>query len=239
VIWFERDIEVSIPMRRRIEMTFLAKFRVEHAKAMCLAVVALALLTSGCTSKSTSADEKVETGSSNRININCIGDRLENPPEAFHYSFKFTDGKDAVDKEADITPQAMDITIQDKSGSHNYHGVHSDEGSWSSALVDLSGSGFTVMTARLDFIKDNSAVKSGGAEVINGYQTTKYSIDTTAANSSDKQTFETMFSPGSYEKGNLWATADGCPVKLILDEGRKIPNGNLDNFHYDIAMIKK
>src|SRR5437764_1464222 len=54
VIWV--DIDVSIPMTRRIEMTFLAKFRVEHAKAMCLAVVALALLTSGCTSKSTSAD---------------------------------------------------------------------------------------------------------------------------------------------------------------------------------------
>src|SRR4051812_28421865 len=226
-------------MTRRIEMTFLAKVRVEHIKAAWLAVVALALLTNGCTSKSTSADEKVETGSSNRININCIGDRLENPPETFHYSFKFSDAKNPVDKEADITPQAMDITIQDHSGSHHYHGVHSDEGSWSGALVDLSGSGFTVMTARIDFIKDTSAVKAAGGESMNGYQTTKYSIDTTSANSSDSNTFRTMFGAGSYEKGTAWATADGCPVKLILDEAKQNNNGAVETGHYEIAMVKK
>ena len=220
-------------------MSFFAKFRVGYLKASSLAVVALALSTSGCNSKSTSADEKSATGSSDRINVNCIGDRLENPPEAFHYSFKFSDGKNTVDKEADITPQAMDITIQDNSGSHKYHGIRSDEGSWSSALIDLSGSGLTVMTARLDFIKDNSAVKPAGAEAVNGYQTTKYSIDTTNANSSDSNTFRTMFGSGSYEKGTAWATADGCPVKLILDEAKQPNNGAVENGHYEIAMVRK
>jgi hypothetical protein len=220
-------------------MSFLAKFRVEYLKAAWLAVVALALLTSGCSSKSTSADEKSATGSGGRIDVNCIGNRIESPPEAFHYSFKFSDGKNTVDKEADITPQAMDITIQDKSGSHKYHGIRSDEGSWSSTLIDLSGSGFTVMTARIDFIKDTSAIKAAGGEPMNGYQTTKYSIDTANANSSDSNTFRTMFGSGSYEKGTVWATAEGCPVNLILDEGRQNSNGLVETGHYEIAMVRK
>ena len=110
---------------------------------------------------------------------------------------------------------------------------------WSRALVDLSGSGFTVMSARVDFIKKTSSVTSAGTEAVNGYQTTKYAIDTTAANSSDKRTFETMFGSGSYEKGTIWTTQEGCPVKLILAEARKQSSGNVDNFHFELAMVKK
>lgn len=191
----------------------------------------------GCTSSAKQPAEG-QSGSRPQIDVNCIGDRINNPPEAFHYSYK-TDGANAVDKEADLTPQSMDITIQDKSGSHKYHGVRSDEGSWSSAVVDLSGSGFTVMSARVAFITDNSAVKPAGAEAINGYQTTKYAIDTSSANPSDKQTYETMFGAGSYEKGAMWVTAEGCPVKLTLDEATKEANGGVDKVHYELAMIKK
>ena len=58
-------------------------------------------------------------------------------------------------KEAEITPQTMDVTIQDKYGSHKYRGVRSDEASWNSAVLNLSGSGFTAMSARIDSIKTN------------------------------------------------------------------------------------
>ncbi len=222
-------------------MIFFANYRTTFWRPAPLRIFVLALLTCGCTSnaRSTSTDEKPAAESGSQIDINCIGNRLENPPEAFHYSYKSNDGQNSVDKEAEITPQNMDITIQDNSGPHKYHGTHSDEGSWSRALVDLSGSGFTVMSARVDFIKNTSSVTSAGTEAINGYQTTKYSIDTTAANSSDKQTFETMFGSGSYEKGTIWTTPEGCPVKLILSEARKQSNGNIDNFHFELAMLKK
>src|SRR5439155_26778850 len=152
------------------EMIFVANYRTTFWGLALLGIFLLTLLTCGCTSnaRSTSTDEKTAAESGSQIDINCIGNRLENPPEAFHYSYKSSDGQNSVDKEAEITPQSMDITIQDDSGSHKYHGTHSDEGSWSRALVDLSGSGFTVMSARVDFIKKTSSVTSHGTEAVNG-----------------------------------------------------------------------
>jgi hypothetical protein len=170
--------------------------------------------------------------------MNCVGNHIESPPEAFHYSYKSTVGG-SVGKEAEITPQSMDVTIQDKYGSHKYRGVRSDEASWNSAVLNLSGSGVTAMSARIDSIKDKSAVVHAGAEPRNGYQTTKYSIDTTNASSSDLRTYEAFFGSGSYEKGTIWITADGCPVKLILDEATKQANGSVDKDHFEIDMIKR
>jgi len=167
-----------------------------------------------------------------------MGDRIDNPPGPYHYSYKYTDWSGSTDKEADITPQKMDITIQDKSGSHSYHGVHSDEASWNSAILDLSGLNITGMSARLGSLND-SAVTSQGAESMNGYSTTKYVIDTTSASSTDKQTFETLFGKGSFEKGTVWIPADGCAVKLVLDEGLQQTDGSVKKAHYEMAMIKE
>lgn len=221
-------------------MTICANYQSPFLRRALLAAAALALLAGGCNSSadSTSSGAKSTTGAGGRIDINCVGNHIESPPEAFHYSFKSTAGG-SVDKEAEITPQSMDITIQDKAGRHKYHGVRSDEPSWNSAVLNLSGSGFTAMSARIDSIKDKSAVVRAGAEPMNGYQTTKYSIDTTHANSSDLRAYEAFFGSGSYEKGTIWVTADGCLVKLTLDEARKQANGSVDQLHYEIAMIKK
>jgi hypothetical protein len=211
------------------------------SQALLAAAATLALLAAGCNSSanSTSSDDRSTTGAGSRIDVNCIGNHVANPPEAFHYSYKTTDGQNVVDKEADITPQNMEIAIQNKAGLHKYHGVRSDETSWDSAVLDLSGDGFTVMSARVAFIKDKTSVSPAGAGAMNGYQTTKYSIDTTSANSSDRRSYETLFGSGSYEKGAIWVTADGCPVKLVLDEGTQKANGSVDKSHYEMAMIKK
>jgi hypothetical protein len=95
------------------------------------------------------------------------------------------------------------------------------------------------MSARVDSIKSKSSVVRERAEPMNGYQTTKYSIDTTSTNSSDLRAYEAFFGLGSYEKGTIWVTADGCPVKLILDEGTKKTNGNVDKNHFEMDMIKR
>lgn len=221
-------------------MTFCANYQPLFLRRALLAAAALALLAGGCNSSSNSTSSGGEStiGAGGRIEINCVGNHVESPPEAYHYSFKSTAGGSA-DKEAEITPQSMDITIQDRFGSHKYHGVRSDEASWNSAVLNLSGSGFTAISARIDSIKDKSAVVRAGAEPMNGYQTTKYSIDTTNANSSDLRAYEAFFGSGSYEKGTIWVTADGCPVKLILDEATKQANGSLDKLHYELDMIKK
>jgi hypothetical protein len=209
-----------------------------------LLAVALALLAGGCNSSansnasSTRSDDKSTAAADARIDMNCVGDHVQSPPDAFHYSYRSTDGG-AVDKEADITPQNIDMTIQNQFGSHKYHGVRSDEDSWNSAVLNLSGSGFTVMSARIAFVAANTSVVRAGVEPMNGYQTTKYAIDTPSANSSDRHSYETLFGPDSYEKGTIWVRADGCPVKLTLDEGRHHVNGSVDKLHYEIDVIKK
>lgn len=174
-----------------------------------------------------------------QIDILCIGDRINNPPEPFHYSYKYADASGSSDKEADITPQAMDITIKDVSGSHNYHGVRANEESWNGAVLDLSSLRFTGLSARLDSLNGTSAILRQSAESVNGYSTTKYAIDTTRANSSDQQQFETLFGKGSFEKGTIWVPADGCAVKLALDEAIVQTDGSVDKGHYELNMIRK
>lgn len=206
-----------------------------------LATIALAF---GCGSGTKSADarETADTntrGSSQQVDINCLGDRIENPSEPYHYSFKSTDGQNAIDKEADITPQSMDIAIQDKSGLRKYHGDRSDGTSWDRAIVDLSGSGLTVMTARIAFIQKTSALKRIADEAMNGYDTTQYAVDTTSGNASEAERFRTMFGAGSYDKGSIWVAAHGCPVRLVLDEATQRNNGNVDKLHFEIVVSKK
>ena len=210
---------------------------------MVVPLLALLLISPACKSsvKGTNLDEKpsgtLNAGNAN-INMNCLGDRLENPPEAFHYSYKWQSGADSVDKEADVTPQSMEITIHDKTGAHAFHGIHSDSTSWNRAILDLSGSGMTAMIARVAFIKDNSAITRVDAEKVNGYDATKYSIDTTAGNASDKQTYAAMFGSSSYEKGTVWAIDDGCPIQLVLDEASQRSN-SVDTAHFEIAIVRK
>jgi hypothetical protein len=218
----------------------MERTRTRWSKAWLFPIVGFALIAaSACNSSPASTSGGGSSASGNaHIDMNCLGNRIENPPEAFHYSYK-ADGRFSVDKEAEITPQSMNITIQDNSGSHTYRGTRSDSVSWDKAVLDLSGSGLTAMIARLDFIKDKSAVVRASAEPMNGYDTTKYSIDTANANSSDKNTYATLFGGGSYEKGAIWVTDQGCPAKLLLDEGSKGANGSVDKVHYELAMIKK
>ena len=212
-------------------------------KRALLAAATLVVVASGCTSraKSGSADEKsaASSGSSQTIDVNCLGDRLDNPPEAFHYSYKTTGSQNDVDKEADVTPQTMDITIRDNSGSHTYHGDRSKESSWNAAVLDLSGSGLTTMIARLGFIKDTSALSRAGAEQTNGYSTTKYFIDTAGASAADTKRFGTLFGSGSYDKGAMWVIAEGCPVRVVLDEATQQPDGGVSKVHYELNFVKK
>ncbi len=198
----------------------------------------------GCNSNSSpkNAAEKAVRASEaagTHIDVLCMMDHINNPAEPFHYSYKYASGARSVNSEAEITPTAMDITIMDESGSHSYHGVHSDETSWNSAVLDLSGLNITAMSARLDSLNGSSAIAPRGMEAMNGYQTTKYVIDTTSANSSDRQQYETLFGKSSFEKGTVWVPEDGCAVKLFLDEGLLQPDGTMNKAHYEMAMFKK
>ena len=217
-------------------------------RLVTLPLASLALLAAfGCSSTSGSKNthDELASGSSDNagahIGVMCLGDLIDNPPEPFQYSYRFEDASGVVDKEAEITPQAMHITTKDKFGTHSYRGVRSDDASWNSAVLDLSGLNLTKMSATLDSLNDrfSSAFSKEGSDTVNGYQTTRYAIDTEKSNSSDKKRFETLFGKGSFEKGTVWVPADGCAVKLVLDEGLWQSDGSIRKDHYDIARFKK
>lgn len=205
-------------------------------------VAGLALLIlCGCSSaaKTTVGNGQDADSSSAGIDVGCMLGHVEKPTESFHYSYKYADDSRAEDREADVTPDRADIVIKDNSGSRSFHGVRADEHSWNVALLDLSSLTFTGMTGRLGSIDGSSAIVRKGAESVNGYPATKYAIDTASASSSDKQTFATLWGPGSYEKGNVWMGPDGCAVKLVLDEGLTQADGSVAKRHFEIARIKK
>jgi len=210
-------------------------------KFALVSVAALALLAaSGCTSgtKSGGASPARESGSAIHLDAGCMIDRVEKPSEAFHYSYRYASTSTWANYEADITPTSIDGITKDSMGSRPVHAVRSDSDGWDSAVLALSSLTFTALTGRLAGLDGTSAIASQGAEAVNGYQATKYSIDTTSANSSDQKTIETLFGAGSYDKGTVWMGQDGCAVKVMLDEGWPIDN-RIEERHYEIARIKK
>lgn len=192
----------------------------------------------GKTAAASDKDSSHADNDSSHVDVMCIGDRLNNPPEAFHYSYKHSNETGWEQAEADITPQAMDITLKNKTGAHSYHGVRSDEQSWGSAVLDLSGLNITAMSARLDALNNTSAISGQGSEAINGYKATKIAIDTASANSADRQQYATLFGKSSFEKGTIWMAEDGCLANLVLDEGLEI-DGALKKAHYEMARSRK
>ena len=213
------------------------------AQCLLLSAVFFVLIAfSACTSKSDSKtrEQRAATSESagSHVDLMCIAERINNPPEPFHYSYKYNDASTSVSKEADITPQTMEITIKDQSGSHSFHGVHSDEVSWNSAVLDLSGLGLSAMMSRFDALNGTSAIVRQASESMNGYDSTRYAIDTNSASAADQRTFAALFGTGAFEKGTVWVPADGCAVKLVLDE-RMSFGGKLKDAHYELARIHK
>jgi hypothetical protein len=201
-----------------------------------------------CNSKSESKNadagiaEAASGDSGAHIDVMCIGDRINDPPESFHYSFKYSDASSSISKDAEITPKAMDITVQDASGSHSYHGTRTDQTSWDGAVLALSSLNMAAMMARLDALNDTSAISRQTSEIVNGYSTTRYAIDSTKSSASDQEKFAELFGKGAFEKGTVWVPSDGCAVKFVLDERISQGNGNDGNLkddHYELARLRK
>jgi hypothetical protein len=209
------------------------------ANGLLFAAVVFVGCKSSTTSNSNGRVASKGSDSTNQVELMCVGDRISNPSEPFHYSYKYSGSAGSIENQADITPQAMDVNSKDSSGSRKYHGVRSDETSWNTAVLDLSSLRFTGLSARIESLNGTSALVSRGAESVNGYNTIKYAIDTTRANTADRQQFETLFNKGSFEKGTIWVPADGCAVKMDLDEAIVQNDGSIDQGHYELALVKK
>jgi hypothetical protein len=175
------------------------------------------------------------------IDLNCVTSRLQNPPEAFHYSYKWN-GDRFVDQEVDVTPQTIDGFVKsNNSGSdltNAIHAVRSDADGWRMAVGTLNF-GIAGLASGFALVRHGNPTIREGTESVNGYDTIKYSIDTDRGDDAEKALFRITVGSGGFEKGTVWATPQGCPVKISLDDKIVNNDGSVTKDHYEEAMIQK
>lgn len=206
-------------------------------------IASIGCLISACNSSKT-PDTKVsskrstaapENSTDPDIDLNCVISHLQNPPESFHYSFKDV-SDNPWSEEADVTPQMINgsfksnympapVPLHDtpQDMSHKYQ--------WAIAR----------MASLFALVRGTSAVVNEGPEKgVNGYDTTKFSIDTSRANATEQGLYTATLGPGGNENGTVWVTSDGCPVKIVMDEELHSKDGKVSGkAHYEEAMVRK
>ena len=209
---------------------------------LSVAAIFALLITDGCNSKaSKTADEPPAaqknttppTNTTPTIDLNCVMTHIQNPPGSFHYSFK-NESANPWMEEANVTPQAIDGSFSNGSmpTPQKFHGAPQEVSSNLMAIGQMSSIFATV--------RNTSAVVSEGKEDgLNGYSTFKYSIDTTHGSATERELYKSVLGLGGFEKGTVWITSDGCPVKIILEEELHSKDGSLSGkAHYEEAMTK-
>jgi len=171
------------------------------------------------------------------IDLSCLIDHIQNPPEAFHYTYKKDTPDNNLVQEADLTPDTIDGTSKDKYASRTIKGVKSDSASWQSAWMGLTG--ISGMSSTIALVHSGSPTVREGAEKMNGYDTIRYSIDTARSDAAEAGLYRATLGAGGFEKGMAWVTAQGCPVKLSLDSEMHLNNGSIEKDHYEIEIVKK
>ena len=168
------------------------------------------------------------------IDLNCVVDHIQNPPESFHYAFK-AESDNPWEEEADVTPQRIDGSFSNSSlpTPQQFHGTPREV---SSNLMAIGR-----MASLFATVRNTSAVVNETAEKgVNGYNTVKYSIDTARGTATEQALYKSILGPGGSEKGSVSVTSQGCPVRIVLDEELHSQDGSLvGKAHYEEAMIKK
>ena len=167
------------------------------------------------------------------IDLNCITARFQKPPESFHYSFK-NESSNPWQENADVTPQEIDGSFSNGSMRvpQKFHGAPQEVSSNLMAIGQMSSIFAT--------LRNNSAVSAAGKEELNGYNTFKFSIDTSNATAIERELYKSFLGPGGFEKGTVWITSDGCPVKIDLEEELHSKDGDsASKVHYEEMMMKQ
>ena len=212
---------------------------------LCAAATFSFLFAASCNSRpsqdkreeKSAAPAAAKTTTDPRIDLNCIIDHIQNPPEAFHYTYKKDTADDNLIQDADVTPDTIDGSSKNKYASRPLKGAKSDRESWQTAWTGLTG--ISGMSSTIVLIRNSSATVREGAEKMNGYDAIRYSIDTSRADTAEAGLYRATLGDGGFEKGMAWVNAQGCPVKLSLDSEMHLKNGSVDKVHYEIEMVKK
>ncbi len=199
----------------------------------------------GCHSSSSSTkarEEQVSTAAAKNpaplLNLNCIFDWIGKPTESFHYSYARHNETDSATQEADVTPQTLDGTFNIVNGGQAMpaipvHAVSSDTTGWQKAAGQLQ-MGFGMPSSLMMANHMSSELVRESSEKVNGYDTVRYSVDTTRLGTVDRGLLGT-----TSEKGTFWATGPGCPVKIVMDVEAQGNSGAVSKTHYEEAIVRK
>ncbi len=165
--------------------------------------------------------------------LNCVYERLQNPPDSFHYTYKHNE----VAWEADVTPSTIDGTRTAPEGVRPIHGVRSDTDSWHGAWMNLSA--ISGVSSTFALVRNAESNVRESTEMANGFDTIRYSVDTTRSGSVEAGLYRATLGPGGSEKGTVWVTAHGCPVKFALDVEMHSNDGRVERDHYEEAILRK
>jgi hypothetical protein len=210
----------------------------------CVVVLLALILLLGCNSApsktvdSTSESPQkslgaVKNSTDPSIDLNCVINHIQNPPESFHYAFK-AESDNPWEEDADVTPQRIDGSFSNNSlpTPQPFHGTPQEV---SSNLMAIGR-----MASLFATVHATDAVVNQGSEQQGGYDTVKYSIDTARGTATEQGLFKTVLGPGGSEKGTVWVTSQGCPVRIVLDEELHAKDGSLlGKAHYEEAMGRK
>lgn len=168
------------------------------------------------------------------IDLNCVMSHIQNPPESFHYAFKL-ESENPWKEDADVTPQQIDGTFSNSSlpTPQPFHGAPREV---SSNLMAIGR-----MSSLFAIVRNTGAVVNEGAEQgVNGYSTIKYSIDTARGTATEQALYKSVLGLDGFEKGTVWVSSQGCPVRIVLNEELHSKDGALmGKAHYEEAMVKK
>jgi len=223
----------------------MSPFKYQTVVRECVVALLAAVSLLGCNSApSKRVDEGSESPQKNvdaakkssgpDIDLNCVINHIQNPPESFHYAFK-TESDNPWNEEADVTPQQIDGKFSNNSMPipQEFHGTPRET---SSNLMAIGR-----MASLFATVHSTSAVVNEGAEKgVNGYDSVRFSIDTARGTVTEQGLYKSILGPGGSVKGMVWVTSEGCPVRIALDEELRAKDGSpLGKSHYVEAMVKK
>lgn len=195
----------------------------------------------------------------------CVQTLTQGPPpsQALHFSNKVaeSDGS-AKDFEADLSGDTLDQTISERhpatdmdrelaklpgatpiafhegfaENTHTNHYNRADKAAWASG-----GNGMALGGTPWGLFIAKPNVTQVGSETVNGYETTKYAIDTSHQSQLDKTPLLMSGQLKDYNiTGTAWVLKDAnCVLQYNIDFEQDEKDGTVKKTHYEGAVTKK
>jgi hypothetical protein len=193
------------------------------------------------------------------------------PAQPLHFSYKIVESDPSLktkDYEADLASDTLDVTYHERwlasdqdramiSDMRKFndpksvirdikdgyaestlinHYIRSDASQWRMAATSLAQGG-----TPWNLFVSRPTVNRAGDENLNGYDTIKYSVDTTHDSQTDKAALMMFSKLKDYNiSGNAWVLKDpNCVLQYSLDYEQESKDGKASKTHYEGVVTKK